>query len=343
MNDIREALTKAFETSESEDQEESKSTPTPQELMEAPAEAVTEAPAEVKEPETAEAKEAPPAEEGTEEAPKETGFDKAPASWSLKARQAWATLPAEARNEIVKRERDFAIGIQKNSEAAKYGFEVQRALAPFQSVIRLEGADDITAISSLAQTAATLRLGTQMQKASILRDLISAYEVDIGVLDSVLAGEQVSDEDHKISKLLEQKLAPFQQLLSSIEEGKRAHASTVISKVDQEIANFEKSAEFINDVRDEMADILEIAARRGKPLTLQQAYNRAIALREDIIEIVQKRKHNDTLKEQHRKVQEKRQAAASLPSGTGGNPVPKQASSIREALENAFSMADSNG
>jgi hypothetical protein len=343
MTDLREALNKAFEENE---EKEEKSTPTPQELMDE-TEPTTAVADKAVEDTVTESEDGAPAEV-EDEAPKEDKpededptISRAPASWSPSARAAWNELPAGTRKEIVKREKDYAVGIQRYAETSKYGESVRNVLAPFQSIIRMEGADDVTAVANLAQTAATLRLGTPVEKAKLVASLINVYGVDINALDSMLAGEQVSEEDNKLQQLLDQKLAPFQQLLTGVNQAREQQARSVVSTVDKEIAEFEKTAEFIEDVREDMAYILETAAKRGSQITLKQAYDRAVASRDDLAPLVEKSRRMKQLRAANEKVKSKRAAAASLPGGApGGVPPAKGAGTLRGALEEAWDAAN---
>jgi len=339
MSDLREVLNKAFE--ESEEKEEA-STPTPQELMDKTEQAtdVVEDKGTPNEDETPAKAEDEPTKENKPGDEDQT-ISRAPAGWSPSARASWDELPAGARKEIIKREKDYSVGIQRHSETAKYGESVQRVLAPFQSIMRMEGADDITAVANLAQTAATLRLGTPVEKAKLVTDLINVYGVDISTLDSMLAGEQVSEEDDKLQRLLDQKLAPFQQLLSGVNQAKEQQARGVISTVDKEIAEFEKTAEFIEDVREDMAYILETAAQRGSKITLKQAYDRAVASRDDLAPLVDKSRRMQQLRAADEKVKSKRAAAGSLPGGApGGAAAAKGAGTLRGTLEEAWDASN---
>lgn len=348
MSDLREALNKAFEESE---EKEEKSTPTPQELMDEKSQGEHAEQAAADDAGASEDEGAPVSDdkkaEGEDAAAKDDKpadedptISRAPASWSASARAEWAGMPAGIRKEVVKREKDYAVGIQRYAETSKYGESVRQVLAPFQSIIRMEGADDVTAVANLAQTAATLRLGTPVEKAKLVANLINVYSVDINALDSMLAGEQVSEEDNKLQQLLDQKLAPFQQLLTGVNQAREQQARSVVSTVDKEIAEFEKTAEFIEDVREDMAYILETAAKRGSQITLKQAYDRAVASRDDLAPLVEKSRRMKQLRAADEKVKAKRPAAASLPGGApGGTPPAKGAGTLRGALEAAWDAA----
>jgi hypothetical protein len=55
------------------------------------------------------------------------------------------------------------------------------------------------------------------------------------------------------------------------------------------VQEFSAKAEFLDDVREDMADLLEGAARRGVALTMEEAYDRACHMNPDIRRVLQQR------------------------------------------------------
>jgi len=349
---IREALEAVYEEaenqgqtegrgSESKDSSESvRATPTPGEILDDK----TPAP-EIEAKEGADEKTAEPEAKVDETASKEGSVEKteekapalrAPAGWSAQAREAFGSLPRVVQEDVLRRERDFAVGIQKNAEAGKFGNRVKEVLQPFQAIMQMEGADEIQAIHGLATTAASLRLGTPVEKAKTISNLIRAYGVDIQVLDDVLSGSQVNDEDFKIKKLLDEQMAPFKQMMTTINSKRLEQGQQVMQTVDAEIAELERTAEFLNDVRDDVADILELYANRGRTITMKEAYDRAVAMNPELQKIIKSREDAEKIKANAVRIDEKRRAAASVHgSGAGMAKVPA-GSSIRESLEAAW-------
>ena len=75
------------------------------------------------------------------------------------------------------------------------------------------------------------------------------------------------------------------------------------------------SHEFANEVRTEMADLMEMAGRRSEPLSLDQAYERALLIRPDIQAVVQQRIAAGNAQQGNQQVAKKQQAAVSVASG----------------------------
>ena len=235
-----------------------------------------------------------------------------PQSWTPALREKFNTLAPDIQAEITRRERDYSVGIQKHAEAAKFGTAIQETLRPFESVMAMENADPVTAVKELARFASTMRLGTQAQKAQTIAHLINSYGVDIDALDKVLVDEPVqTPEEERLEQMLQQRLAPFQQMIQEVQQGRQQYQQTTQQSHQKEIEVFAGNTEneFFNDVREDMADIIEIAERRGQQMDLKTAYDRAIALRPELSQIVASRTAAERLRA-------KTNAASSIPSST---------------------------
>lgn len=240
-----------------------------------------EAAEEPKEP-TAEPVDAEPVEV---EAKEDDGL-KPPQSWRPAAREEWKNIPANIREEVLRRETQINTALQESAETRKLGEELQRAAMPFMDMIRSENSNPVQAAESMFRTAAVLKAGSQIQKATMLADIINQYGIDVGMLDQVLShgintpqqmpqAAQMPNpaefRDPRLDKLFEQ------------------HAQLTQQAAEQNVQTFAKDKEFFADVREDMADIMEVASRRGVDITLEDAYNRAIAMNPDISRIIQQR------------------------------------------------------
>ena len=273
-----------------------------------------------------------------EPALEEPAVAKAPASWTPAARETWGQLPAAAQSEIMKREKEVNRVLTTTGEARKHYDEFKNTVGPFEGLIRAEGGTPMQAVETLLGTAATLQTGTQQAKAGRIAELIQHYGVDIQTLDSMLAGQapQGDQSSHQFEQMLDQRMAPINQFLSQQQQQQQNYQRTQQTEATTQWSTFRDSHDFAPDVSNEMADLIEVAARRGHEMSLNDAYQRAIALRPDIQQIVDQRKAATNANAQNSQMQGKRQAASSMASGGSmvtGTPSPN---SRREALEQAF-------
>ena len=259
-----------------------------------------------------------------------------PVSWSASAREQWKKIPKEAQSYILQREQQMQQGMQKNAEQARRAEGMDRSLAPYQQYFAMNGGPGQT-LQTLLQTGSGLQMGTPQQKAQIVANLINQFGVDIPSLDSLLTGKDVPPEvrqQSQVEQMLQQRLAPIQQQLSQYQQRERQMQQGVQQEASSELNAFSSDSknEFYNDVRGDMADILDMAYNRGVQLTLKQAYDKACALNPEISRIQQSR-------EQQRALQGKRRAAVSVTGGMSGPGATATPDSMRSAIESAWDNA----
>ena len=103
-----------------------------------------------------------------------------------------------------------------------------------------------------------------------------------------------------------------------------------------ETEQFMASHDFAEDIREDMADIMEMAAKRGQNMSLEDCYERAILLRPDIQQIIEQRKIAANASQQNQQMRQKENASVSVAGGGSmitGSPNP---TNTREALEAAW-------
>lgn len=243
----------------------------------------------------------------------------------------------------MKREGDIAKFIQNTSDDAKFGAAMQQAISPFAQVLALDAPNPFTALRNYAQTAAQLRTGSASMKAQVISNLIKQYDVDIETLDKTLAGEDTgSAEESRLASLLDERLKPVQDFMSRAEKARHEFSETQSQAYQSEIQKFAGSEghEFFEDVRQDMADLIELAQARGRAMTLEEAYQACVRARPDLQEALKTRTEAEQLRERARKVAEKKKAASSLKSTT---PKPKgqgDADDLRSTLEQAWDNAE---
>lgn len=245
---------------------------------------------------------------------------KAPSRWKPALREKWAALPDDVKAEISFREsatEKFRNEVQGERKVAQ---QFTQAMAPFQSILAANNADPIKTTQSLMQTAAGLQMGTPRQKAQIVSNIISQYGVDINSLDEILAGMAPKEGNQQMEELVTQRLAPMQKYVNELQQQQAQQVQQGQAQVATELSAFSSSKEFYEDLRGDMADIMEMSARRGAQITLEQAYVKAMTLNPDISKIVEDRKAASVLGQKRHAASSLAQtsmAPAGAPSSTG--------------------------
>jgi hypothetical protein len=197
-------------------------------------------------------------------------------------------------------------------------------------MMQAENATPIQAFQNLMQTAATLRTGSAMQKAELAAAIISQHGIDVEQLDRLLSARmngtaapapQQQYRDPRLDEVL--------GYVNAQRQREQQQEQQVMQSLQQETEEFMNNPEmeFAWDVKDDMADILDLAAKRGQKISLQDAYSRATMLHPTISEIVQRRKLEQGAASGTEAALRAKRAAASIPN----NGAPGRASEDNES------------
>lgn len=362
MNDLRETLATAFSEAETK----------PETTTDAPAPAtdvsakVADAPEAVQsevgapvvsETPAAAANETKTIEEvvektGTEEKPvdktvSDPRIDRAPASWKGEAKKLWAELPLTARQEVIRRERDTSRVLQESAGDRQKVADIQQVLAPHMDRIReIHQGNPLAAINNLLGIERTLISGDTASKAQMVANMINHFKIDISLLDSLLSGQApspASAQQTSIEQLLEKRLAPVMSFVQQQQEFQRQQmeqnqqsAATTVEQM-----STDPSYPYFDEVRDDMADIIEMSAKRGVTVTLPEAYEKAVRMNDMAFQASGAREasqvNTQAALQAHQAAQKAKGAAVSVsgnPSGNGinaGNPA-----DLRGTIATAF-------
>lgn len=275
---------------------------------------------------------------------------KAPASWTPAARELWAQVPEGVRSEIHRREVEAQRVLQETAQVRNFAGQFMDVVRPYEMFIRSENSTPLQAVQSLMQTAAEMRVGTPAQKVNIVAGIIQQHGVDLKLLDDALASliqgggqggaaqgnsNPQQFRDPRVDLLLAQRQQESQQQ-SQFEQ----------QAIEQGLAAFAETHEFMRDVAPIMADLIDHATRAGQSIDLEKIYARACQIDENVSSILAQRAHAAPTQPQQRSsgaggpsqaVLRARRAAVSVKGDPNpeGSTVPKD-DSVRGAIEAAF-------
>lgn len=283
---------------------------------------------------------------GPKSGPKSQG-ERAPASWRPETREHWASLPEAVRSEVARREAEVTKTLQETAEVRKHAEAFARTIAPYEAYIRAENSNPIQAIDHMMATAVKLRTSTGPELANMLAGLVQQFGTGrfgpnfVEMLDGALAGNtpQIDHTQQQIQNVLQQQLAPVQQFMSQFQQAQVMQQQQLADRASQEVMSFLKQTEFGNDVKQEMADLMEVAQRRGQDLSLQDAYRQACMMNTAVRSALQNRANAKSAQTQADIAQRARSAAVSVSSSGAPMGAPKvQSDNVRDAIEAAIAM-----
>lgn len=350
MNELREALETAYEEEEEAGggQETEESTAQGSETPEPTSEEGVVDEVETEEVATEEAEEQEPGSEDVREEvreePKEkvagAQAEKAPASWSPKAREGWGKLPDEAKSQVLKREKEVNQVLQDSSSARNFTSKFSQLMGPYRESMIASGAQNpLQAVGTLLQKDAAMRAGTPAQKAQAVASMISDYGINIEMLDGALSGNpniQAESPNASLESLIDQRMAPMNEYLNQQKYQQQMAYHQSQNDATNSVSQFSETAEFINDVKADMADLLDMSAARGQEMSLQQAYDKACAINPDISSVLQQRASQQRIMGGNKSMASKRAAAASLTGKQGGAGGGTTGGTMREMIEQSW-------
>ena len=201
---------------------------------------------------------------------------KPPRSWSAEAKAAFAQLPEPVKQDVLRREKEISQGLEMAAPARKHYESFQEVVKPFQPLFDAYGiSDPLPAIRTLLTTRATLEIGTPEQKAQLLANLVHEFGVDVQQLDAQLV------KKGPVRPFAPARPAPVQQRDPEVQALLNEFKAARVAKAEAEVATVENLPHF-DELREDIADVVEAFATNGKKISLENAYKRALAMNPDL-------------------------------------------------------------
>ena len=208
-----------------------------------------------------------------------TPYGKAPASWKGDAKEVWNALPEQARREVIRREKQVNQALQESAEARHTYGALQQIAQRHGEKFQQWNANPVQVLEQFMDADRNLSSGPMETRAAYMARLIKEYDIDIVALDGALSGAvqgkpSTLDMEARIQQLVDQRLAPFQQRIQADEQAQTQKIASTIQAMEQN-----PEYPYFDEVREEMADLIEINMSRGVVVTLDDAYNRIVGYR----------------------------------------------------------------
>lgn len=241
-----------------------------------------------------------------------TPSPKAPQSWKPATREMWNSLPPEVQHEVVRRDREAESAKREGAESRRVHSQFREITEPYRALIESEGSDPMTAVKALLQGSVALRIGSQSQKAQYIASLVKKFDVDIGALDSSLAG-QPTREPQQAQQFRDPRV---DEMIARAKQEQGQRDNRLVREAETNIDKFASDHEFFSDVLPDFELVYEAMAKRNPDIEpdFQSVYDRAVAMNPEIAAIVAQRKAAESVATSQGATQRARQAASSVRS-----------------------------
>ena len=215
---------------------------------------------------------------------------KAPQSWSEIQRKDWDGLPETVKKTITQREAQIAKGIQDYTQRWKpiqeFGTQFTQMVTPFKALMEQEAStrgetyNPLKTIGSLLQTAAALRSPDMRTRVSVAASILNTYGLNtkenISLLADALEGKGV--QPGAASAPPNQPPQPVIDPQALVRQAKEEFWKELATRQDEQlyaeesshVAEFRDTHEHFDAVRQRMADLMEMSARRMNELPPDQ-------------------------------------------------------------------------
>lgn len=264
-----------------------------------------------------------------------------PASLSAQAKAEFKTLPEHFQREFIKRENDFKKGVEKYKQSADLGKRVAKVIEPYKPIIEQRGLNVDNVIATMLNASYRLSTGTPEQRAQYLAQIARESNIDLNLL--VNSGHNQSTAAMPNGQQRNETNAQYEARLARLEYERQQELLLRQQQeqlsLAQQVQAFETARDdkgnlkypYFQNVREEMADVIDLAQAKGKQITLEQAYQQAIRLNAATFDAVQ-REQQLKQQAQSKEAAAKKTAAAKARASTNIARKPAQAASVGQVV-----------
>jgi len=142
-----------------------------------------------------------------------------------------------------------------------------------------------------------------------------------------------------MEQMFNQKLAPMQQMLTQFQQAQVQQQQAVTQSAQNEVSDFLAKAEFAEDVREDMADLMEAATRRGQNMSMVDAYKKACLMNDNVRAVLGQRAKTQGAQQHTQAAQKARSAAVQVSGAAPMGGMRQEATDVRSAIESAIAMS----
>ena len=252
-----------------------------------------------------------------------------PSSWKRDYHEVWQTADPRLQEYAYKREEEMRAGIEPLRSKAQFADQMNEAMEPYMNTIRGQNLDAPSAVKALMEADHNLRYSSQEQKMAHFANLARAYGVDLNGVSSQSQNAPIDQNYYAVKNELNNvrgEIANFKQ------QQEQAENQSMLG----EINSFANKAEYFEEARPVMIQLLQ----SGVAGTLEEAYEKAIRLNDDIFSQTQQRSQADAAAQKsssaNRAAKAAKAAAVSVKSSTPGTKTTTKAQDRRSMLLEQF-------
>lgn len=268
-------------------------------------------------------------DENHDDAPDNEAVLEAPAHWPEADRAAFATLPEEMQQFLLRRSKetdaDYTRKTQELAEQRKKLAPIEGVSAAWGDYFHEIGVDPAKAINHVMGVERTLRTGTPEQK----RDAIAQLVRDYGIANAA-APDGLPQQSHDPA------ISTLQQQLNAIQgqlQNNQQHAAVLqATKLAEFAAETDENGQLAHPHFAAVREVMMSLARNGQAKSLEEAYDMAVWARPDLREQMLSAREAQQMEERSKSAAKARKAARANVRGSGAPAKTARPKSLEEEL-----------
>lgn len=261
--------------------------------------------------------------------------DKAPRGWAPAIREKWNTIPEDIRKEIIRREEASAIGVRQLQESYVPMEQFVTSIGSFIQEARQNGVAPDQYVYSVLASERVLRRGDLQTKFQEIMRIADQYGVPLRDVINASVGQEILQRPQQ----QQQQQVP-DAVARELQEARQWREQFENRTIQSELQMFSQGKEFFEDVRQQMAVLVE----SGQATSLQDAYDSACWANPNVRQVLLQRQGQEQQKTDLQKRQEAASQASPKPNGQvdvkvdeGGDDGDDLHATVRAAYANATS------
>lgn len=174
----------------------------------------------------------------------------------------WNKASPVLQQALLRRSEEMHKGLEQYRGAAQFGSKMAETFRPYEQTLQQLGVSHDVAIGKLLEADNVLRHGAPEQKAFAIQSLMQQYGIDMGQVNNL---PQVDPQVMALQNQIQQMQGHFSNL-------QRTQAEREQETLNSEISQFAEGREHFEQVREDMAALLQA----GRATNLSDAYEQAI-------------------------------------------------------------------
>ncbi|MBT8448385.1 MAG: hypothetical protein KJO69_01760 [Gammaproteobacteria bacterium] len=247
----------------------------------------------------------------------------APQSWKKEMRESWEKLEPEVQDYIELREEQMREGVEVRKEDADLGMKLRDALAPYETILKKQNIDPVTASQRMMSAHMRLATAPLEERKQLFAQLAKSY----GITDEPVDEETQNLMKNPFVQNLINKVNRLEQNVSASQYESQQERET---RINEEVKVFASEHPYFDDLSDDIAKLIRA------DYSLEDAYNMAFKNSQYFEKNLEKEREKELAEKEKAKKQEAEKAKKAKSVNVRGRDTKKAPTAPKGTMEDTM-------